>query len=378
MRDVQRNQELMMDMSDQLVTRHRAFWDRAEVTQPLCDYFVGGLFPLALFKDGMTEGPLEPAMIIPEAFEDYHRRIGFFVPSHGQLLETVVPYTTIPWMEAIMGCPVTVSTSSDSMSSRVFIYRLEDLDRIRGSALDPENPWLKKLLEYQRFLVQSFGSERPVGHTILRGPADMAAAALGADRMVFELHDHPRRMEELLRICSDVWLNTVRKLTEIVPPYQGGYFSYRLIHSPGPSPVLQEDSAAILSPSLYRDFVFPEDERILASFPYAFYHTHSSSMRILLDQLLSCPDVKAIDSTWDLPPFGPPVETLMPSYHRIQAAGKALYIVAVGDFADKDLTILRELSPRGLCIFFQAKDHASGHKLAAVIDRTWGASQPPQ
>jgi hypothetical protein len=360
-----------MRLSPELINQHHSFYDRSEATRPLLDFFVGGLFPLAQFRDGLSDGLLAPEAVVPEAFEDYHRILGAQVPVRGELIETLFPFIPIPWMEAIIGCPVRVSLDTCSIGAEPFLEDLSELDRVEEAALDPENPWRLKLLEYQHFLVETFGGEKPVGLPIMRGPMDMIGAMLGGERTVFGFYDHPREMERLLRICADAWLQTARAQFEVIPPFQGGYFNYRQVHLSEPSPVLQEDNVAMLSPSLYREFVLPQDERILVAFPHALFHTHSSSAHILLDDLLACPLVKSVDSCWDLPPFGPPVQKLIPSYHRIQEAGKSLYVVAVGCPAEEDLLLLRDLDPRGLCIFFDALDQTTGRQIAQRFERAW-------
>jgi nitroreductase len=362
-----------MRISDSLVERHRAFWDRSAVSRPLCDFFAGGVFSLAVFRGGLCEGLLEPEMIAPEAWEEFYRLIGFAAPMQGDLVEAVYPFAAIPWMEGIMGCPIKVSLSSNSIGADPCLEDLSDLDAVEAAALDPDNPWLVKLLEFQRFLVDAFGAEHPVGLPIMRGPVDLVTAMLGGARAVLEFYDHPKEMERLVRICADVWLQTARAQIDLLPVFQGGYFNYRVIWTPGPSPALQEDNAALLSPTLYRQFIFPQDERILASFTHPFFHTHTATMHIVLDDLLSCSYVKAIDSCWDPVPFGPPVEELIPMYHKIQEAGKSLYILAVGCPDEEALLLLRqELSPRGLCIFFEAPDEPTGRRMAGVLEGAWG------
>ena len=328
---------------------------------------------MAVFRDGLREGLLEPEMIVPEAWEKFYRVIRWAAPTRGDLVETVYPFVTIPWMEAIMGCPVKVSLSSNSIGTEPCLEDLADLDAVEAAALDPNNPWLLKLLEFQCFLLETFGAERPVGLPVMRGPMDLVSAMLGGAQSVLEFYDHPKEMERLVRICADVWLQTARAQIALLLPFQGGYFNYRLMWSPGPSPALQEDNAALLSPTLYRQFIFPQDERILASFAHPFFHTHTASMHIILDDLLSCPYVRAIDSCWDPAPFGPPIEALIPGYHRIQEAGRSLYIVAVGCPDEEELLLLRrELSPRGLCIFFESPDEAAGRRIAEMLESGWG------
>jgi hypothetical protein len=364
-------------MNPELIARHRAFWEPSEPALPLCEYFTGGLFPLATFKHGLRDGLLGPEMILPEAWEPFYRDVGFGVPKRHELVEVAYPFVNIPWMEGIMGCPIRVTLSSYSIGSEPFLGSLKDLDAVEKAALDPDNPWLLKLLDFQRFLVRSFGQERPVGVPVLRGPIDLACAMLGGANAVFAMSDFPEEMERLLRICADAWLHTAKALIAIVPPFEGGYFNYRLIWMPEPAPVMQEDNASLLSPALYRRFVLPEDERILAQFAYPIFHTHTGGMHVMLNDLIASPFVKALDSCWDPPPFGPPVEKLIPAYQRIQDAGKSLYIVAVGVPSERDLLLLqRELSPRGLCVFFEAQDDAAAERIATQMENGWKQNLP--
>jgi hypothetical protein len=361
-----------MRLSPPVIDQHRKFWNLIEVDRPLIDFFCGGVFAMVGLEGALQDGLLKPETIIPEIFEKWYRSSGYLVPQIGELYNTAFPFASINWMEGIMGCPIKVSLETYSVGAvEGFLEDFTQLDAISDAALDPNNPWRKKLLEFQKFLVETFGADRSVGFPIMRGPTDLAGAMLGGDRMVFEFKDHPGDMERLLEICAKVWIQTARELTEITPPFQEGYSSYRLLNDPKPSPVLQEDNVAFLSPGWYRDFVLPLDRLILKEFGGSFFHTHSSSFHILIDDIMQCPEVIAIDSCWDLPPFGPPVADLIPYYHRIQEAGKALYILAVGCPEEEELLALSELSPTGLCICFEAHDEDTGQHLTMKLRSAW-------
>jgi hypothetical protein len=274
-------------------------------------------------------------------------------------------------MEAIMGCPLHVSLETYSIGSAPFLEDLSNLDEFETHAMDIDNPWRRKLLEYQRFLCETFCDSHPVGLPVMRGPIDLAVAILGGERTVFELYDHPRQMEHFLHICAEVWIQTARAQLDVISPFQSGYFNYRLLYFASPAPMLQEDNVSLLSPSLYRQFVLPQDRYILEQLPGTSFHTHSSSAHLLLEDILGLDSLRMIDSCWDLPPFGPPVERLLPSYRRIQETGKSLYIVAVGCPEEGDLQLLTELEPRGLCIFFEAVDPSAGNRIAERLLAIW-------
>ena len=270
-----------------------------------------------------------------------------------------------------MGCPIHVDLQTNSIGPLPSVTALEDLERIADAALDPRNPWLLKLLEYESVLVEAFGSMCPVSLPLMRGLTDMTGAMLGGSRMVMEFVDHPHRVERLLDICADVWLQTARALLSLIRPFRGYYSNVRMVGSPEPCVVLQEDNAALLSPSLFKEIVFPHDERILSEFDYTLFHTHTSSLHIVLSPLVASPAVRGIESAWDRPPFGPPVESMLSAYRRIQESEKALFILAVDCPGPVELELLKVLSPRGLAILLEASSEREGHILVDLLESGW-------
>jgi hypothetical protein len=352
--------------------KHKSFWDFSEQSEPLIDYFIDDLFPLRKCKDLFKNGNLTPENIVTEEFISFHKRWETMRPELGELVRTFYPFWPIPWMEGIMGCPMKVSLDTLSIAADQITIDLKDIKSIRDYALDPENKWFAKLLDYQKFLIKSFGNEGPIGFGLMRGPIDMASAMLGGERLVFELIDHPPEIRSLLDTCTEVFIATAKAQAELFLPFsEYGYSTMRCLFQPNPSPVLQEDNVAFLSPTLYKEFIRPLDQRILAEFENMIFHTHTSSIHIILDDLLSYENLKAIDTVWDLPPFGPPIKRLLPTYHRIQEQGKSLYILAAGYPTEEELLTLSELSPHGLCIFFQASDETAGSVVSEKLISSW-------
>ena len=103
-------------------------------------------------------------MVIPEAFESYYRENNFFIPKHGVLIETGFPFMPIPWMEAIIGLPNHGIARFQCYWITTLLGRsFRSLDAIEARVLDPNNPWLQKLLEFQKFRVNTFHGDKPVG-----------------------------------------------------------------------------------------------------------------------------------------------------------------------------------------------------------------------
>ncbi|MBI2964825.1 MAG: hypothetical protein HYY34_01320, partial [Chloroflexi bacterium] len=113
------------DKLGQLLSRHKAFWDRTSVDKPLLNLTVqeedslyaplhGISIPLAdgsiLCEQGepLTAGMIDPRLIVgieecPTRRRDASRNGPLTV---GDLLVVRAPWGKLPWVEAVLGCPV--------------------------------------------------------------------------------------------------------------------------------------------------------------------------------------------------------------------------------------------------------------------------------
>jgi NAD(P)-dependent dehydrogenase (short-subunit alcohol dehydrogenase family) len=121
----------------------------------------------------------------------------------------------------------------------------------------------------------------PVCPPLLRGPGDCASAMLGGMPFVMGFHDEPDRMHALLRRCSQTRLAVVRALQAVIPPWHetyaaGGYPSKLWCRRP--VAYCQEDSAALLSPDLFRKFLLPLHREQCRAADVNFIHLHSTCL----------------------------------------------------------------------------------------------------
>lgn len=328
-----------------LIERHGRFWKREPVDQPLFGVSRQGAFFLQPFLDlGVGDGPLSlEAVPDPEAFiGPYYEKTIAGDPLDGDVFWVAKPPRAIPWMEAIIGCGIYVSSNSKAMTA-IEPSELPDLDVLDLSS----NPWLRLMTAFTVTLANHFGDRFPVGQTLLRGPSDMMADLLG-QRFYTELYDNPEGMKKLAHQCTDVWIKVLQAQFEHIPRYQGGYVSGIMgLWAPGTVAVYQEDAAGFVSAAMYREFFFDCDAAIAAAFEYSLLHLHSASLQIL-GPVLEIPNLDAVNVVVD--PIGPSLEELIPDLQRIQQADKALHLH--GDMAEQDIELAkRALSPDGLCIW---------------------------
>jgi hypothetical protein len=181
--------------------------------------------------------------------------------------------------------------------------------------------------------------------------------------MVLELYDHPQQLQLLLERCTEIWQGVGQMLTEARGLFHGGQCAgRRRVWSQGTCVLYQDDAAAYLSPRLYQEHFLPKAREILERHHRSMIHTHSGSLRIMVDGLLSLDALDAIEV--DIDPIGPRVPELLDTFRRIQERKSLLIIGELEDMSMDDVRLLFEtLSPRGLCIVPKANTEAEADAL---------------
>jgi len=323
--------------------RHLKFWKIDPVDRPLVIMVVGGWSPFLEAVQGADdrEEPLAPSDLRPEEFVPYYQRLYEMESRLGDdARRASQPFPAIPWLEAIMGTGV--RRAGPHWWSERPDTDLAGLARVHYRR---DNPWAQKYLEFLDLFAERFPS-RPTGQSVLRGPTDLLAAALGDEAAVMALIDEPKAAMRALGVLTDLFCEFVRHQWEHTPPFLGGQVigQYEL-WAPGRVARLQEDAISLYSPGLYRRFVLPCDQRLCALTPYNLMHLHASCVH-LLDVILANEGLGAVQMSMD---EATPIEQVLPAYQAIQRAGKPL--VAKGRFTLDDIAVMkRSLSTAGLCV----------------------------
>jgi len=298
-----------------------------------------------------TEGLLlKPHMLSPEKI---HPRLLHFLRkmgsdekerspySIGDIFGPMTPYAKIPWMEAIVGCPIQVSVKGNTMWAKPVPEA--DLAEIEVSG-----EWIGKLEMFTEYLVDNFFGQYLVSTTLMRGPIDMLTAILGKRDLVMSMYRRSGEMRKAAAALADLFISVARAQLDIIPRFQGGYCNLYGLWGPGTAIRSQDDESAILPPRICREFVVPYHEKIASEFGYSMMDIHSGAELHMIDLLLDAEHVKSVSITIDPRPFGPGINELLPFLLKIQER-KPLHLY--GEFTEKELgKITKTLSPRGLAI----------------------------
>jgi hypothetical protein len=336
----------------ELIDRHEAFLECRPVDRPLVGLWIGGYYPAEQFPGGTAEwrpeqrlGP-QDVRFSPFA-EDYESLYQAHQAADDDFFYIGSAYWGIPWLEAMLGCPISVAAAS----CRAGAF-LSDPSGFAGVDSDLDaNPWLDALLRFTAELVRFAAGRFPVCPPLLRGPGDVASAMLGSADFVTGLIDRPDAMKGLLDNVARARGTVVRRLHAVLPTWQG-------THAAGgyPSRVwcrrtvayYQDDSTALLNPRLFREFLLPLANAACAAAEVNFIHLHSACL-YPLEMLLEDGSFDVLQINVDHGGVTPPLPALIPALQRVQAARRPLLLW--GEFAPDDWQLIRrELSPAGLSL----------------------------
>jgi hypothetical protein len=337
---------------DQSVDRHEAFLERRPVDRPLIHPWKSGYYPAEQFPRGTSRWQTGARLQAEDAsfapFADDYQRLSECQQNRDNDFGFVgSAYWGIPWLEAIMGCPVKVAPAN--CYAKPF---LTSPDSGKEHAIDLNaNAWFDALLRFTRELVDFAAGRFPVCPPLLRGPGDAAAAMLGEMAYVTGFFDTPTEMRELLTLCAQTRLAVFQRLQAIIPAWNG-------IHAAGGYPSIvwsrrtvayhQEDSAAVLNPSIFRAFILPALRIGVSATEVHFIHLHSACL-YPVDILLDDDSFDVLQINVDHRGMGPPVCELIDTFKKIQAAGRPLLLW--GEFGPEEWELVqRELSPVGLSL----------------------------
>ena len=263
---------------EEKIEKYLQFWSNNGMDRPLLGFSLGGYFPFMSFKGSSgfrVGGHLAPEMINPEAFlDDYERIVDSWGRVEDDVIRAVAPLPGFPWLEAMVGCPVRVSTESVWAEPRNASW-----EELEGLNISSENPWLQKYLEFLEALVEHAEGRYPVGQPFFRGVSDLMAALRGSDRLILDMYDAPDKVLRLAEACTSIFKKVIEHHFEIVPEFDGGYVVEQFaLWAPDRVVRLQEDASALYSPKFYRDLLRPYDAELAASYRYNVIHLHSSSL----------------------------------------------------------------------------------------------------
>jgi len=350
--------------------RLRAFLNFEPMDRPALALFLG-LFMPDVFPNlcaRLPRGAIAPDDIQVEPFlEDIELLCEKYSQLGDDVPYAVAPFIYMPWMEAIVGCPIFASENSIWAEPAI-----RDWDDWEWKALDlAHNQWARKLLELTDALVKHSAGRYPVGQTLMRGVSDVLCAMRGAASFTLDFIDHPEIMQRSVAFCADAFVQVAKAQLRLIPSSENGYVSSGAHRAWAPAPMvwLQEDALGLMSPRLFRDFILPQDRRILQEFRHTGFHLHGT-VPWAVEAFAAMPELGVLNFCFES--LQPNVEATFAGFRRIQELHKPL--AAWKEF-DGDCfwpwleRFLGELSPQGLLLEVTVHDLDEGHAVRESFGR---------
>lgn len=309
-------------------------------------FFVGDEYPnirYPSYSDLPDSRPLTPEDFPIEPFlEDCEKLFQQHAACPGDLMWTGTPFWGIPWIEAMLGCPIHYSKESHSITSSALAPDITPKDIPQFS---DQNIWVKKLLEYYRALAEHSNGRYPIGTTRIRGLADILAALLGSEAFVMQAVMEPERITALLERITPFYMALMDAQVAAIPLFYGGMGSFYYYNwTPEDTRWHQEDSCMLLSPDLYAQLIEPFDRKIYGV-GKNICHFHSVGGFIPYEQIL---DLDPLAVEMHLDSGGPSAEELYTVHSYIL---KSCPLIIWGEFTEKDLSwVFNNLPHEGLIL----------------------------
>lgn len=351
------------DSFETVIAKHKVFWDRAPDESLLRSTSVYApsvavTLPQSDGDDLFRADPLEAHMIDPAALIeevenwDQDRLDGtltaqgqFMVRAgQGDLMPISRPFPKLPWIEAMLGCPV-MMTEGQIWNE----HYPGDPEEVVQRGVDFEgSPWFELYVEFLSQLQSQLGERFPVSaNTLLRGTSDLAAAVMGVQEACLGWIEQPSFMARLMNVCTEAVLTVVEAGYEVVEPFHGGYPSGYAIWAPEPVVSTQADHSTLVSPQMYEEQILPHDLEVIRSCPLCVFHLHNNGLHVA-PLLVDVPELDVIEVFMDPYPKGERKEYEVEVLRMILEQKRLILDVHPPSFEEAEW-LLAQLPTRGLC-----------------------------
>lgn len=342
---------------EERVSMFRSYY-KQENERPLLGFFLGSEYPVTRYPSMSRlpeHRPLQPEDFpVAEFLADSEHLFRCHEQCGGDFIWSGSAYWGLPWLEAALGCAVFANHSTGSIYSEPPAY----LDGTRKiGAFEPGNPWLRLMDTMLMELQARSCGQWPIGTTRMRGISDLLAALYGGSDFVMAMMEDAVGVRHLSAELTEYWLEMARFQLDRIPDFHGGIGSfYYNAWAPRKTVWCQEDAAALLSPTLFDDFIEPGLKRIVDELPRCIMHQHTTGFSPLESYL----DMEFLALELHIDEGGPTAEDLFEKHQSILARKP---LIIWGDICEKDMDwIFSKLTHRGLAVI-AAVDSAEQAKL---------------
>jgi hypothetical protein len=242
---------------------------------------------------------------------------------------------------------------------------LKEWTRLPDLALDPDNLYVRTVLEMTRLALDVGRGRFLVGLTDLHPGGDLAASLRDPQQLCLDLLEEPERVHQLMEQLRPVFFQFYALQRQLLlDAGQGLTTSWLPLFTEGRYYIPSCDFSCMISPALFQEFFLPEIADEIAWLDRSIYHVDGRDALRHLNALLQIEALDAIQWVWGAGQG--PASRWIPLFQRIQRAGKSLHIST--EAAELEL-LMEALRPEGVMLFTWASSVEEANAIIARVSR---------
>jgi hypothetical protein len=225
-------------------------------------------------------------------------------------------------MAAFLGAPLSVSNGDGPTSWAQKI--VQDWRVALPLRIEPDNRYYRRMREFHAAATEHLAGRCLLSEIDMHSNIDLLEALRGAQNLLFDMMDDPGIVHEAMAQARDIYAQVYETFYRYGAKQQWGTTSALPMYDHGRFNRIQADFIALLSPSLFREFVLPAIEEEAHYLDRSCFHLDGPDALVHVDDLLTVKDIDAVQ--W-VPGAGRKPAIEWPDVlHRIQNAGKIIIL----------------------------------------------------
>lgn len=243
-----------------------------------------------------------------------------------------------------------LGTTPEFAESNVWYYPADlSPDNDRRLTLDPENEWWQRIVAVVEANVHRAAGRYLCGMPSIAPNLDVLAELRGHETVLLDLVENPDWVKAKLAEINQVYFDAYRRLYDRIRlPDGSSVFHWFMIWGPGMVSQTQCDTACMISPAMFEEFVIPPLREVCRWLDHSLYHVDGPDALGTIDPLLDVCELDVIEFTPgpQVPEGGDP--SWYPLYRKILDAGKCVQVAGVR--AEEVIPLLDAIGGKGVYV----------------------------
>ncbi len=332
-------------------------WDAAQSPMPHVSPWVN---PPELPGRPKKSFDLDPAwhQWITEVTLEHHHYLGESIPH-------VLPkFGTHLWLVACV-----IGADYEWEAGSTWVAREPDVLERDLPGFRKDHPTIARLTECIRASAEVAGQRGYISPPALLDGLTTLSSMRGEEELLMLLLDEPDAVKRWVHDFTSVAIDTHKYFQGLCEELGYGENStWFPVTAEGPMEAVQCDTALMLSPDMFREFVSPDLGRFVEYFDFSLYHLDGNAQRRHFDNLSALPRLNGIQ--WNPEPGDSDPYNHLDLFREIRERGWNLFIQDIHLTVESAAWLTRELGPDGLFLALPLfETHAEADAAIETIEK---------